>query len=214
LSRLVPSSSALIPMSICTLQCLFSHSFTTYEWLNSDYDVQIYIWIMSRWTGYIFGRLEEMKIQFWTLKKLLEMIKWITFALILFVSCILGVLGEFLNILLTFWSCRKKSSRLFFDLFFTLYLSSPRSFGVILWRYVTHLSIVVFSLGVKFYGTFCAKKSRQVAFFASFSTKFEIEDDRMIICCLAHCNFNPATADTRSYFIFLGVLYTKLTRVP
>jgi hypothetical protein len=26
------------------------------------------------------------------------MIKWITFALILFVSCILGVLGEFLNI--------------------------------------------------------------------------------------------------------------------
>jgi hypothetical protein len=30
------------------------------------------------------------------------MIKWITFALILFVSCILGVLGEFLNILLTF----------------------------------------------------------------------------------------------------------------
>jgi hypothetical protein len=35
-------------------------------------------------------------------KKLLEMIIWITFALILFVSCILGVLGEFLNILLTF----------------------------------------------------------------------------------------------------------------
>jgi hypothetical protein len=29
--RRVPSSSALIPMSICTLQCLFSHSFTTYE---------------------------------------------------------------------------------------------------------------------------------------------------------------------------------------
>jgi hypothetical protein len=27
----MPSSSALIPMSICTLQCLFSHSFTTYE---------------------------------------------------------------------------------------------------------------------------------------------------------------------------------------
>jgi hypothetical protein len=73
------------------------------------------------------------------------MIKWITFALILFVSCILGVLGELLNILLTFWSGRKKSSRLFFDLFFTLYLSSPRSFGVILRRYVTHLSIVVFS---------------------------------------------------------------------
>jgi hypothetical protein len=97
----------------------------------------------------IFGRLEEMKIQFWTLKKLLEMIKWITFALILFVSCILGVLGEFLNILLTFWSGRKKSSRLFFDLFFTLYLSSPRSFGVILWRYVTHLSIVVFSINVQ-----------------------------------------------------------------
>jgi hypothetical protein len=66
--------------------------------------------------------------------------------LILFVSCILGVLGEFLNILLTFWSGRKKSSKLFFDLFFTLYLSSPRSFGVILWRYVTHLSIVVFKL--------------------------------------------------------------------
>jgi hypothetical protein len=30
------------------------------------------------------------------------MIKWIRYALILFVSCILGVLGEFLNILLTF----------------------------------------------------------------------------------------------------------------
>jgi hypothetical protein len=27
----MPSSSALIPMSIRTLQCLFSHSFTTYE---------------------------------------------------------------------------------------------------------------------------------------------------------------------------------------
>jgi hypothetical protein len=35
----MPSSSALIPMSICTLQCLFSHSFTTYEYtseLRSD----------------------------------------------------------------------------------------------------------------------------------------------------------------------------------
>jgi hypothetical protein len=30
-TRHIPSSSALIPMSICTLQCLFSHSFTTYE---------------------------------------------------------------------------------------------------------------------------------------------------------------------------------------
>jgi hypothetical protein len=49
---LVPSSSALIPMSICTLQCLFSHSFTTYEWLNRHCDVQIYIGITSRWTGY------------------------------------------------------------------------------------------------------------------------------------------------------------------
>jgi hypothetical protein len=77
----------------------------------------------------IFGRLEEMKIQFWTFKKLLEMIKWITFALILFVSCFLGVLGEFLNILLTFWSGRKKSSRLFFDLFFALYFSTY-------WRYI------------------------------------------------------------------------------
>jgi hypothetical protein len=50
----MPSSSALIPMSICTLQCLFSHSFTTYEciWLNRDCDVQIYIGITSRWTGY------------------------------------------------------------------------------------------------------------------------------------------------------------------
>jgi hypothetical protein len=37
----VPSSSALIPMSIRTSQCLFGHSFTTYEWLNRDYDVQI-----------------------------------------------------------------------------------------------------------------------------------------------------------------------------
>jgi hypothetical protein len=67
--RSLPSSSALIPMSICALQCLFSHSFTTYEWLNRDCDVQIYIGITSRWTGYIFGHLEEMKIQFWTLKK-------------------------------------------------------------------------------------------------------------------------------------------------
>jgi hypothetical protein len=28
---LLPSSSALIQMSVCTSQCLFSHSFTTYE---------------------------------------------------------------------------------------------------------------------------------------------------------------------------------------
>jgi hypothetical protein len=48
----MPSSSALIPMSTCASQCLFSHSFTTYEWLNSDCDVQIYIGIKSRWTGY------------------------------------------------------------------------------------------------------------------------------------------------------------------
>jgi hypothetical protein len=48
----MPSSSALIPMSICTLQCLFSHAFTTYEWLNRDCDAQIYIGITSRWTGY------------------------------------------------------------------------------------------------------------------------------------------------------------------
>jgi hypothetical protein len=34
------------------LQCLFSHSFTTYEWLNRDCDVQMYIGITSRWTGY------------------------------------------------------------------------------------------------------------------------------------------------------------------
>jgi hypothetical protein len=51
-SQLVPSSSAIIIMSICTLQCLFSYSFTTYEWLNRDCDVQIYIGITSRWTGY------------------------------------------------------------------------------------------------------------------------------------------------------------------
>jgi hypothetical protein len=48
----IPSSSALIPMSICTLQCIFSHSFTTYEWLNRDCDVQMCIGITSRWTGY------------------------------------------------------------------------------------------------------------------------------------------------------------------
>jgi hypothetical protein len=48
----MPSSSALIPMSICTLQCLFSHSFITYEWLNRDCDGHIYIRITSRWTGY------------------------------------------------------------------------------------------------------------------------------------------------------------------
>jgi hypothetical protein len=52
----MPSSSALIPMSICPLQCLFSHSFTTYEWLNRDCDVQINIGIMSRWTGYRFDQ--------------------------------------------------------------------------------------------------------------------------------------------------------------
>jgi hypothetical protein len=40
-------------MSICTSQCLFSHSFTTYEWLNRDCDAQIYIGITSRWTGHI-----------------------------------------------------------------------------------------------------------------------------------------------------------------
>jgi hypothetical protein len=51
-NKLMPSSSALIPMSICRLQCLFSHSFTAYEWLNRDCDAQIYIGIMSRWTGY------------------------------------------------------------------------------------------------------------------------------------------------------------------
>jgi hypothetical protein len=49
---LIPSSSALILMSICTSQCLFSHSFTTYEWLNRHCNVQIYIGITSRWTGY------------------------------------------------------------------------------------------------------------------------------------------------------------------
>jgi hypothetical protein len=48
----MPSSFALIPMSICTSQCLFSHSFNTYEWLNRDCDAQIYIGITSRWTGY------------------------------------------------------------------------------------------------------------------------------------------------------------------
>jgi hypothetical protein len=55
----VPSSSALIPMSNiwqifvhCKLQCLFSHSFTTYEWLNRDCDVQIYIGITSRFRWY------------------------------------------------------------------------------------------------------------------------------------------------------------------
>jgi hypothetical protein len=36
-----PSSSALIPMSICTSQCQFSHSFTTYEWLNRQKDIGI-----------------------------------------------------------------------------------------------------------------------------------------------------------------------------
>jgi hypothetical protein len=41
--RPMPSSSARIPMSICASQCLFSHSFITYEWLNRDCDVQIYI---------------------------------------------------------------------------------------------------------------------------------------------------------------------------
>jgi hypothetical protein len=34
-------------MSIRTLQCLFSHSFTTYLWLNRDCDVQIYIGIRA-----------------------------------------------------------------------------------------------------------------------------------------------------------------------
>jgi hypothetical protein len=61
----LPSSSALIPMSICTLQlqCLFSHSFTTYEWLNRDCYVQIYIVITSRWTG----NISEEKV--WVIKQ-------------------------------------------------------------------------------------------------------------------------------------------------
>jgi hypothetical protein len=47
-SRLyMPSSSALIPMSIRTSQCVFSHSFTTYEWLKRDCDVQIDIGIRA-----------------------------------------------------------------------------------------------------------------------------------------------------------------------
>jgi hypothetical protein len=41
LPSVMPSSSALIPMSICKSQCLFSHSFTTY-----DCDVQIDIGIL------------------------------------------------------------------------------------------------------------------------------------------------------------------------
>jgi hypothetical protein len=63
------------------------------------------------------------------------MIKWITFALIIFVSCILGVLGEFLK-----WPEKK----LFFDLFFALYFSTCWRF---IWRqiYMTYLSIVVFT---------------------------------------------------------------------
>jgi hypothetical protein len=44
----MPSSSALIPMSICTLQCLFCHSFTTYELLNRDCDVCLFVCLFSR----------------------------------------------------------------------------------------------------------------------------------------------------------------------
>jgi hypothetical protein len=45
----LPSSSAVIPMSIC--KCLFSHSFTTYEWLNRHCEyVQNDIGVKSRWT--------------------------------------------------------------------------------------------------------------------------------------------------------------------
>jgi hypothetical protein len=43
----MPSSSALIPMSIRTSQCLFSHTFTTYEWLKRDCDAQINIGIWA-----------------------------------------------------------------------------------------------------------------------------------------------------------------------
>jgi hypothetical protein len=39
----MPSSSALI----CASQCLFSHSFTTYEWLKRDCDAQIDIGIWA-----------------------------------------------------------------------------------------------------------------------------------------------------------------------
>jgi hypothetical protein len=56
----------------------------------------------------------------------------ICFDIIGIISCILGVLGEFLNILLTFWSGRKKSSRLFFDLSFALLFST-------FWRYTVWL---------------------------------------------------------------------------
>jgi hypothetical protein len=60
----MPSSSALIPMS-------FSHSFTTYEWLNRDCDAQIDIGITSRWTGY---RCEEDFVLKITTKMLFSMI--------------------------------------------------------------------------------------------------------------------------------------------
>jgi hypothetical protein len=70
----MPSSSALIPMSICTSQCIFSHSFTTYEWLYRDCDAQIYIGITNRWTGYYSYRNVNIaivlciknKIKIWT----------------------------------------------------------------------------------------------------------------------------------------------------
>jgi hypothetical protein len=83
---LMPSSSALIPMSICTLQCLFSHSFTTYEWLNRDCDVQIYIGITSRWTGYK-GDLE------------LVVFDWTDFSVLLIILVLLRFYTQFVKIL-------------------------------------------------------------------------------------------------------------------
>jgi hypothetical protein len=58
---LMPSSSALIPMSIRTLQCLFSHLFTTYEWLNRDCDVQIDIGIWADELGISLVAVAKLK---------------------------------------------------------------------------------------------------------------------------------------------------------
>jgi hypothetical protein len=49
--------------------------------------------------------------------------------------------------------------------YFSINLSSPRSFGVILWRYVTHLSIVVFSAA---YGWRSMVKLNKIGEYSSF----------------------------------------------
>jgi hypothetical protein len=103
----MPSSSALIPMSICTLQYLFSHSFTTYEWLNRHFNVQIDIGIMSRWTGYMSGMKQKSWSNRQSVPRALSQFNWIgvyysAAIIMIFVSCsnINGYFGNYTDCLI------------------------------------------------------------------------------------------------------------------